>query len=73
MSIDWSVISESRMLGFGSAVLPSNEDSDMLQRFFHTDASKTLGMQRLLLGAVMLPHGAQKLLGWFGATASTER
>ena len=23
-------------------------------------------MQRALLGAVMLPHGAQKLLGWFG-------
>ena len=38
----------------------------MLQRFFNTNASKTLCMQRLLLGAVMFPHGAQKLLGWFG-------
>ena len=54
------------MFGFGSAVLPWNEDSDMLQRFFNTDASNTLYMQRVLLGAVMLPHGAQKLLGWFG-------
>jgi len=54
------------MFGFGSAVLPWNEDSDMLQRFFNTEASNTLYMQRVLLGAVMLPHGAQKLLGWFG-------
>ncbi len=38
----------------------------MLERFFKTDASKTLLVQRALLGVVMLPHGAQKLLGWFG-------
>ncbi|MES1172995.1 MAG: DoxX family protein [Myxococcales bacterium] len=38
----------------------------MLQRFFETDHSKTLLAQRVLLGAVMVPHGAQKLLGWFG-------
>jgi len=38
----------------------------MLQRFFETDHDKTLLAQRILLGAVMLPHGAQKLLGWFG-------
>jgi len=38
----------------------------MLQRFFGTDHDKTLLAQRILLGAVMLPHGAQKLLGWFG-------
>lgn len=25
-----------------------------------------LTLQRVLLGAVMFPHGAQKLLGWFG-------
>ncbi|HEU4523009.1 MAG TPA: DoxX family protein [Thermoanaerobaculia bacterium] len=31
-----------------------------------TDASWTLTALRLVLGAVMLPHGAQKLLGWFG-------
>jgi putative oxidoreductase len=34
--------------------------------FFATDSSRTLLAQRLVLGAVMLPHGAQKLLGWFG-------
>jgi putative oxidoreductase len=38
----------------------------MLNRFLTTDASKTLLAQRVLLGSVMLPHGAQKLLGWFG-------
>jgi putative oxidoreductase len=38
----------------------------MLERFLKTDVSKTLYAQRVLLGAVMLPHGAQKLLGWFG-------
>lgn len=38
----------------------------MLERFLTTDLSKTLTAQRILLGAVMLPHGAQKLLGWFG-------
>ncbi len=38
----------------------------MLQLFFGTDRSKTLFAQRALLGAVMFPHGAQKLLGWFG-------
>lgn len=38
----------------------------MLERFLKTDVSKTSYVQRVLLGAVMLPHGAQKLLGWFG-------
>ena len=38
----------------------------MLDRFLKTDVSKTLYVQRVLLGAVMLPHGAQKLLGSFG-------
>jgi putative oxidoreductase len=32
-----------------------------------TDTNNSLlSLQRALLGAVMLPHGAQKLLGWFG-------
>lgn len=33
---------------------------------FATDQSTTRFAQRLVLAAVMLPHGAQKLLGWFG-------
>jgi len=32
----------------------------------HTDGSPVQLCLRLALGVVMLPHGAQKLLGWFG-------
>jgi putative oxidoreductase len=32
----------------------------------HTDDSAAQLWVRLALGVVMLPHGAQKLLGWFG-------
>ena len=35
-------------------------------RLFQTDASKSRAFQRLVLAAVMFPHGAQKLFGWFG-------
>ncbi len=38
----------------------------MLQRFLTTTPDKTLFLHRAVLGTVMLPHGAQKLLGWFG-------
>ncbi len=37
-----------------------------LERFLATDRDWTLLFQRVLLGVVMFPHGAQKLLGWFG-------
>ena len=37
-----------------------------MTRFFQTDRSATLFFQRLVLALVILPHGAQKLLGWFG-------
>ena len=36
-----------------------------------TDDSRTRALQRLVLGAVMFPHGAQKLLGWFGGYGYT--
>jgi putative oxidoreductase len=35
-------------------------------RFLATPASGVLLFQRLVLGCVMFPHGAQKMLGWFG-------
>jgi putative oxidoreductase len=34
--------------------------------FFHTDDTWSSLILRVMLGVVMLPHGAQKLLGWFG-------
>lgn len=38
-----------------------------MTRFFATDEKNTLLLvQRAVLGAVMFPHGAQKLFGWFG-------
>lgn len=42
-----------------------------LRRFLQTDRSRTLLAQRVLLGLVMFPHGAQKLLGWFGGHGFT--
>jgi putative oxidoreductase len=38
----------------------------MIKRFFATDKSFAETILRVMLGAVMFPHGAQKLLGWFG-------
>jgi putative oxidoreductase len=38
----------------------------VLDRLLSTDRSRTLLVQRLALGLIMFPHGAQKLLGWFG-------
>lgn len=38
-----------------------------MTRLFSTDRQSTiLFAQRLVLALVMIPHGAQKLLGWFG-------
>jgi putative oxidoreductase len=38
-----------------------------MENLFKTDTQNSLlTVQRALLGAVMLPHGAQKVLGWFG-------
>lgn len=41
-------------------------DATLLDRFLATSSDRTLLFQRAVLGAVLLPHGAQKLLGWFG-------
>lgn len=38
----------------------------ILRRLLATDASWTQTVARVALGLVMFPHGAQKLLGWFG-------
>jgi putative oxidoreductase len=38
----------------------------LLDKLLATDDSKTLLLQRVVLGAVLLPHGLQKTLGAFG-------
>jgi putative oxidoreductase len=38
----------------------------MLRRLMLTDDDISRAIVRLFLGLVMFPHGAQKLLGWFG-------
>ena len=38
----------------------------MATRFLATDDSLAAFLARLTLGIVIFPHGAQKLLGWFG-------
>lgn len=41
-------------------------------KLFHTDQSdKGSTLIRITLGLVMFPHGAQKLLGWFGGHGYT--
>lgn len=37
-----------------------------MRTLLSTSDDLALTIQRVMLGAVMLPHGAQKLLGWFG-------
>lgn len=38
----------------------------MWNKLIHTDGSVAPLIARLALGIVIFPHGAQKLLGWFG-------
>lgn len=37
-----------------------------VRRMLATDTSKTALIQRIALAAVVLPHGLQKVFGWFG-------
>jgi putative oxidoreductase len=37
-----------------------------MKRLFDTDDAWSSLILRVMLGVVMFPHGAQKLLGWFG-------
>ena len=38
----------------------------MFNKLFATTPDKTLAFTRIMLGLVFFPHGAQKMLGWFG-------
>jgi putative oxidoreductase len=37
-----------------------------MKKFFSTSDDTALTLLRIALGVVMFPHGAQKVLGWFG-------
>jgi putative oxidoreductase len=43
----------------------------MIRRLFKTDDKLSGTILRILLGIVIFPHGAQKLLGWFGGGGFT--
>ncbi len=38
----------------------------MIRNLFATERDVSTTLLRIILGIVMFPHGAQKLLGWFG-------
>lgn len=44
----------------------------MFKEFLRTDNSTAQLFIRLALGVVMFPHGAQKVLGWFGGPGITK-
>jgi len=50
----------------GEFLSPTKEAIKMVRAFFDTKQETTQLILRLMLGIVFLPHGAQKLLGWFG-------
>ena len=43
----------------------------MLQKIIQTNSNKAATVLRVVLGIVLFPHGAQKLLGWFGGFGFT--
>ena len=43
----------------------------MLQKIIQTNNNKAASILRVMLGIVLFPHGAQKLLGWFGGFGFT--
>jgi putative oxidoreductase len=50
----------------GADDVPMATEVSLFHRFLSTGRDPTLLLQRVVLGAIMFPHGAQKLLGWFG-------
>jgi putative oxidoreductase len=53
-----------------AVAIPRTQNGSTVRRALHaltvTDGSVATALLRLTLGLVMLPHGAQKMLGWFG-------
>jgi putative oxidoreductase len=55
-----------RLFRFFTVLRSLSYDQSMLRRLLHTSAGWELTIVRVALGIVMLPHGIQKTLGWFG-------
>ncbi len=55
--------------------IPQDRPLSSVRRALHaltaTDAGIAVTLLRLTLGLVMFPHGAQKMLGWFGGAGLT--
>ena len=49
-----------------SQLLPAASSRGILATLLSTDRSLALTVTRIALGVVMLPHGLQKTVGWFG-------
>ena len=43
----------------------------MIQKLLSTNSNKAITVIRVMLGIILFPHGAQKLLGWFGGYGFT--
>jgi putative oxidoreductase len=43
----------------------------MLKKIFQTNENTAAAVLRVILGLIIFPHGAQKLLGWFGGFGFT--
>src|SRR5690606_157876 len=50
----------------GTRLAPPRRGGGVMKRLLDTDASWVSLLQRLVLAIVIFPHGAQKLLGWWG-------
>ncbi|MDP7057565.1 MAG: DoxX family protein, partial [Nitrospinaceae bacterium] len=42
------------------------KEGEQVKNFFQTNEAWSYLILRVALGIVIFPHGAQKLLGWFG-------
>ncbi len=54
-----------------TSVEATNPIRTLVSALTRTDGSVAPALQRLALAAVVFPHGAQKLLGWFGGYGFT--
>ncbi|HET6233188.1 MAG TPA: DoxX family protein [Longimicrobiaceae bacterium] len=54
-----------------SAASPADTRGGFFHRLIATDGSGATALLRITLAIIMFPHGAQKVLGWFGGYGFT--